>query len=286
LFKTSFFSTQSLFILFLGLAGLLLPVALQAQLRGKVVYKKSGEPANLATVKLVSGTSSSIYLTDRFGNFVFSQKDAEKADSVIITVVGYRAIQMPIARALKISQYELTEYITELETVKVKFSSTDVVGDKKETTGFFRSWNVPKPGGEIGRILYIPYDEYKLDKIRFKVNNRCDTCIVRLHIRELAFGWPGKEILTDSIVTPVKRLATIDDKATEFDLSKYDLTFHKRNIFVSFELVSCKRQDPKEFCSFAFAGTEQGDYIYKSTLTDEWSWFNDYTIFIRASIRY
>lgn len=73
-----FFTIKSLFLLGLVFPGIVLPLASTAQLRGKVIYKKNSEPANLATVKLVSATSSSIYLTDRFGNFVFSQKGCGK----------------------------------------------------------------------------------------------------------------------------------------------------------------------------------------------------------------
>lgn len=266
-----------------------LPGSLLAQphLRGKVIFKRDSKPAAAATVSLTgSHGGNSMHLTDKSGNFSVPVRDIRAADSVMISLVGYYSIRIPVAQAMEFRSYELVENTKNLEPVKV-FSSQGMVGDTKESVGYFMSWSADRKGGEIGRIVHFPYKEYKIDKIRFKVNNRCDTTIIRLHIREVVDGKPGPEIFGDSIAVMVKKYATIDDKATEFDLSERNIILKKREVFIGLEVLSTKSKTPGQYCSFSFAGSEKGEYSFKSSANEEWEpGHAEYTIFLRASIRY
>lgn len=260
----------------------------QTHFQGKVVFRKDKNPAAMATVSVFGKDGSKVSMTDWAGNFRISMRETRSTDSVMISLVGYSPIRIPLLNALKSNLFELSENVRSLETVKVKsFNSQGEAGDMRESVGFFRSWNTSKNGSEIGRMIHIAYSEYKIDKIRFKVNNRCDSVLIRLHIRDVVNGRPGKELLTDSISVYVKRLANIDDKSTEFDLTERNIIMQQKDIFVTLEVIGCKPQVPGTYCSFSFAGTEKGSFFYKSRRDDEWEETStDYTIFIRAAIRY
>jgi hypothetical protein len=162
--------------------------------------------------------------------------------------------------------------------------SRDMIGAGGESVGYFRSWNFDSTGGEIGRIFNVPYSEYKVDKIRFKVSNFCDTCLVRLHIRKAVDNMPGEELLKDSISMIIRHL-TLDDKAPEFDLAPYDLVLNQPEVFIGFELINCKHPGKKD-CSLCFAGTEEGNYVYKSTRASQWEKTDAFAIYLKIFLRY
>ena len=183
-------------------------------------------------------------------------------------------------------KFELKEFSRNLPNVTVKsFTSEGVVGATRESVGFFRSWNYDGTGGEIGRVFSLPYEEYKIDRVRFKITNMCNACLLRLHIREVVDEQPGDELFSDSISITVNG-ATLDGKAPEFNLSKYDMVFANKQIFVGIEAISCTPAAGKKECSLCFAGTELGSYNYKSTRNSTWEKMDDFAIYMKLFMRY
>jgi len=255
----------------------------QSYIKGRVVYGKDNTPAAYASVELLKQKSGA--LTDASGSFSLHVARQKKDDTLQISMVGYETLKMPVAAALGKKEFVLAEKTGSLENVTVKtFSTHDVQGSTSESVGYFRSWNTERTGGEIGRMFRLPYKEFKIDKVRFKVSNMCDTCLIRLHIRNVIDGNPGEEILKDSITTTIHKL-TIDDKTPEFDISEHDITFKGNQIFVSLEVLNC-RSKTNEACYFSFAGSERGEYIFKSKGAFDWQTANDYTIYLKLFLRY
>ncbi len=217
------------------------------------------------------------------GNFSLDVSNPKKSDTVLISSVGYKSIKLPLNVAAKRSEFILSEIVKNMDGVTV-FNSHEVIGSTSETVGYYRSWNHEKTGGEIGRIFNLPYKQFKIDKIRFKAGNTCDTCLLRVHIRKVRDGLPAEEILTDSISVFVNNLS-LDTKIPEFDLTPYDLTFTEKEFFVGIEVLGCGN-GKKGFCSFSFAGTEKGEYIYRSRATKEWEATDDYTIYLKLFLRF
>ena len=256
----------------------------QVHFRGKVISKKDARPAAFATIQLMHQKGGS--LSDKSGNFSFRVPKVKNDDTLTISSVGYESLKIPVALALKSSEFVLNESTRSLESVVVKsFTSHEVIGSNAEASAYFRSWNYKKKGGEIGRTFQIPHKEFKIDKIRFKVDNMCDTCQMRLHIRNVVNGLPAEEIIRDSITVSIRSL-TMDDKIPEFDLSPYDLTFSQKEIFVSLEVSNCTNSTPGP-CSLSFVGTEMGEYMYKPGAASEWSEMtNNYSIYLKLFLRY
>ena len=165
------------------------------------------------------------------------------------------------------------------------FSSETVVGTSNETVGYFRSWNHKNTGGEIGRIFRLSYEEYLMDKIKFKINNMCNSCLIRLHIRSVVDGRPAQELLSDSVFITVNRL-TLDDKPATIDLSKYELVFSQEEIFIGLEVINCKPYPGEKDCSLSFTGNEEGYFHYRSSLTDYWEKTDAFSIYLKLYLRY
>jgi len=264
-----------------GSLGISAPVFSQTQIKGRVIYEKDETPAAFATVELVNQKEGS--LSDKSGNFSISISKLQHDDTLSISSVGYETLKIPVLAAMKRSEFVLTEKTQNLEAVTI-FNTRHVEGSSSESVGYYRSWTHENTGGEIGRIFTLPYKQFKIDKIRFKVSNLCDTCLLRLHMRTVVDGKPGEEILKDSITLTINKL-TLDNKVPEFDISAYDFTFTQNQFFVGIEVLNCRSKTP-EPCTFCFAGTEKGKYIYKSKGTTEWLNSDDYTIHLKLFLRY
>ncbi|MFM6926131.1 MAG: carboxypeptidase-like regulatory domain-containing protein [Ferruginibacter sp.] len=254
----------------------------QTAIKGKIIYSNDDTPAASVSIELEHDKSTKV-MSDNAGNFHLNITEAQKQDNLLISSVGYKTIKMPVAAALGRSTFTLSEVVKTIEGVTV-FNSHEVIGSTSEIVGYYRSWT-PKRGGEIGRMFKVQYKKFKIDKIRFKASNTCDTCLVRLHIRSVEKnGEPGDELLADSISLFVHRLS-LDSKVSEFDLTPYDLTFSKNEFFVGIELLNCGN-GKKGSCAFNFAGTEKGEYIFKSSASAPWQSTDDYTIYLKLFLRF
>ncbi len=254
----------------------------QPAIEGKVL-EDNNAPVPFATIKLLERSSGIV--SDATGYFSLPARGLKQNDTLLITSVGYETLKIPARSALQIHAFILKPYSKKMETVIVRsFGKEDVAGAKSETVGYYRSWSTNKTGGEIGRPIIVPHKEYQLSKVRFKIYSSCDTCTIRLHIREFTDGRPGAEILRDSVAQTIKK-AAVADKAYEFDLGKYNIILAKQHIFVSFEVLKGTRTDSTA-CSLSFVGSEPGSYQYKTRMSDGWTTTEDYAIFMKVFFKY
>jgi CarboxypepD_reg-like domain len=254
----------------------------QSQIKGKITYGDNDAPAAYASVELANDKGANT-ISDNAGHFNLNIKESQKRDSIIISSVGYKTLRMPVAVAINKSVFRLTEAIKTIEDVTV-FTTHNVIGSTSESVGYYRSWSYNHTGGEIGRIFKLPYKKFKIDKIRFKAGNTCDTCSLRLHMRTVVDGEPGEEIFKDSVLVLVNRLS-LDSKISEFDLTPFNFTFTQNEFFVGIELLNCGN-GKNGTCAFNFAGTEKGEYFFKSNNSGQWKSTDDYTIYLKLFLRF
>lgn len=253
----------------------------QVRIEGNILEEDS-QPVPFASVKLSNHTEGVI--SDASGFFSLRLFSIKNTDTLLISSVGHETLKIPVLKAPQKGQYILKAYAKKMETVVLRsFGKEDMAGAKSDIVGYFRSWNTNNTHGEIGRSIYVPHKEYLVSKVRFKIFSTCDTCIIRLHVREIHNGFPGKELLKDS-VAQVFYKAQVADKTYDFDLSKYNLILNKENIFVSFEVL--KGSSGTKDCSLSFVGSEPGTYIYKSSENGTWSMTYDYAIHLKVFFRY
>jgi hypothetical protein len=281
----------SYFISFITIAAILLMPGIvfsQTTIEGKVSYSDDPAPAAFVNVEIINRKGIET-MTNFAGNFSLRVPNPRSTDTVVISAVGYKIIKLPLHIAAKRKEFILSENIKNMSGVTV-FNSHDIAGSKSEAVGYYRSWNHERKGGEIGRIFTLPYQKFKIDKIRLKAGNTCDTCLLRLHIRSVENGEPTDEIFEDSISLFVHRLS-LDSKVSEFDLTPYDFTFTENTFFVGIEVIGCGN-GKKGNCTFSFAGTEKGEYLYRNNNWEETKWEmtnpsdDNYTIYLKLFLRF
>ena len=260
----------------------------QTTIEGKVFYKDDETPASFVSIEVINHKGLET-MTSYKGNFSLHIPDSKSTDTLVISAVGYKSIRLPLNVAAKRSVFVLTEIVKNINGVTV-FNSHEVIGSKSETVGYYRSWAHNNTGGEIGRIFTLPHKKFKIDKIRLKAGNTCDTCLLRLRIRKVENGEPTDEIFKDSISLFVNRLS-LDSQVSEFDLTPYDFTFTENTFFVGVEVLRCGN-GKKGNCTFSFAGTEKGEYLYKNNNKEQTKWEttnaadDDYTIYLKLFLRF
>ena len=255
----------------------------QSVIKGKIQYKNDQAPATRVNVQLLRDTGTKTY-SDDGGNFSLKISDLQKNDTLIISSVGYKSIRMPVSIAITKTVFTLNPAVKSMENVTL-FNSNGTIGSKLEKIGYYRGWSHENTGGEIGRIFDVPYDKFKIDKIRFKAGNTCDTCLLKLHIRYVEDGKPADEMFDPEILLQVNNLS-IDSKIPEFDLEPFNFTFTENEFYIGIEVLNCENSAEKT-CAFSFAGTEKGAYLFKSTEDGAWqAETDDYTIYLKLFLRF
>lgn len=224
--------------------------------------------------------------TKEDGSFNLSRYQFEKTDSIIFSSVGFKTIKMPIAEASNLHMFYLPESKTTLSAVTVtSYLHSSAEGNIATNAAYFRNWTSNKNGGEIGRILNIGKDNYKIEKVRVKINNQCDTCVLRLRIRGLKNGYPDYELLYDS-TSVVAGKYHFGDKFLEIDLRKKNVIIKKhRQIYVGFETLYCNNKKGTT-CSLCYIGTEDGDYYYRTKDYEDWQISQESALYMRVFYRF
>ena len=244
------------------------PVFCQSVIDGKIYDRRSNKPLANASVSVNKKKVGS--LSDKKGYFSLSSAGLKKTDTLILSSVGYATLKIPLADAFEVKEYFLLEDSKELENVVLKsYSRYNAEGSSSEVTGYFTSWTTRMNGGEIGRIIHIRSKDFKVEKVRFKVNSQCDTCVIRLHIRALSNGLPGPDLLRDSTTIEIHK-NSFDDKPLEFDFADKNLIIKNNEyVFLGLETIYCHSANNGS-CSLAYIGTEPGTYLYRTRDYRDW----------------
>lgn len=274
-----FFLTGFLF------CSLFTPATIFAQntLLGKVVTESDNVEKPIGYASVSTSESNKAILADAKGNFRLPVNGNTETDSLIISSVGYSTFKMPLNKAINLKKFILEPDLKTLDDVSVntfKYSSSE--GSVSDVAGFFRGWSTQKKGGEIGKIIEINSSKYKLEKIKFKINNQCDTCLIRVHVRDLKNGLPDMDLL-DSTSLIVNRL-NFDDKPVTFDFTDQNIILKQKYVFVSFEVLGCNNGNLP--CSLSFIGTEPGNFLYRDKAYYEWAEDPDNSIYVRMYYKF
>jgi len=258
-------------------------VMAQSVIKGKIQYKNDPAPAARVNIQLLRDTGTKTY-SDDSGNFNLRISDLQKNDTLIISSVGYKSLKMPVNIAITKSVFILTAAVKSMENLTL-FTSNSTIGSKLEKVGYYRAWGHENTGAEIGRIFKVPYDKFKIDKIRFKAGNTCDSCQLQLHIRYVEDGKPADEMFDRDIMLMVNNLS-LDSKVPEFDLEPYNFTFTENEFYIGIEVLNCENNE-EHSCAFSFAGTEKGEFLFKASEDSPWQIeANDYSIYLKLFLRF
>lgn len=224
--------------------------------------------------------------TKEDGSFDLSGHLINDDDSIIFTSTGYQSIKLPVKKAIDLRLFYLLQANKTLNLVTViSYLNSASDGAIATDAAFFRSWTSNKNGGEIGRLFYINSDNYKIEKVRVKINNQCDTCVLRLRIRGLKYGFPDYELLHDS-VSVVAGKYNFNDKFLDIDLRHLNVIIKKnRQIYIGLETLYCNNKKDKT-CSLCYIGTESGSYFYRTKNYEDWQISDESNIYMKIFYRF
>jgi hypothetical protein len=245
----------------------------QIEFKGTIFSETENKPIGFASVG-VKGKRAGV-VADASGNFkLFLPENVKQSDTIIISSIGFQNVRMAVRQAVQDSQFRLQIIPKELANVThVSFIKESILGNSSMSGAMFRGWYDYKTGGEIGKIFSVPENQYKIDRIRFRVDNKCDTCWMRLHIRKMVNGEPGEELLKQNIIFPVTSYS-VKDAGPEIDLSEYNIVLSDFTILVSLEVINCSSTE-SNLSSLCFIGEESGEYAYKSFVNSDWEFFRN-----------
>lgn len=255
----------------------------QKRFSGRILSNTEGKAIPFATIGIKGKRAGGI--TDTSGRFgIIIPDQVKETDTLIISSIGFEIIKMPLKEAFSQSEFRLTEKVSSLpELVMYSFRKRSSIGSYT-IYSIYRAWYEYKTGGEIGSVFRFPHKKFKIDRILFKTDNKCDTCLVRLHIRKMLNGKPADELLKKNIILPVYA-SSFEDAAPEFILDDEDVVLSETEIFIGLEVLACTCETEKNF-SISFGGTESGEFYYKSFAYSPWEKETSYGLYMRITLKY
>jgi hypothetical protein len=202
---------------------------------GKVIDALTNTPLIYASVGIMESQTGTI--TNESGIFNLQAKDIPLNSKVRVSMIGYKSQIFSLSDLLNNENViKLEDAVFELSEVKIKPS-----GDPRKigTSGFnrgevcgFRGTDTGK-GCEIGTKIELGENRARLNSFHiYLVKQSFDSCLFRLHIRDLSGNMPGDELLHYNILIPVKKASGW----IEADLKKFNLVF-SGDIAVSLEWI-------------------------------------------------
>ena len=215
---------------------------------GKVVDSSTNELLGYVNVGVVGQSLGTI--TDESGAFELETYGLSAETTVRFSMIGY------IAKTYTIEQLsDNNEETIEMECAPIQLSEVVVkpskprkIGaTKKVLRGNVSGWGGVKhgKGNEIGLKMELGEFPVNVKSLHMHIFKQSfDTCLFRLHIRNIINELPGDELLTQNIYIS----STKESGWIEFDLSQYQLIF-KGDIILSLEWISVKGDNKNRYFS-------------------------------------
>ncbi len=254
------------FFLLIGLINL----AFGQSIKGIVYDNKSKEPIPFASVGIKGKTMGTV--SDENGSFELAIKNANDADSMKVSAIGYQSKCFSVSKARNFNGEKISLLQTGIQlaevTVKPTKTITKILGNKKYNKNIscaFQGYDNNYLGVEAairadnkkGRVVWIEkFSSY------LNVCKLTDSATFRLNFyRVNKDGMPGENILQKPV------MFKIAPKAGEFsvDLKKYNINTDN-DFFISLECLSKEVTNT----TFAFTGSLIGPSFLKMATFSDW----------------
>ena len=242
-------------------------------IEGHVFDKKSAQPLEFVTIGVIGTNFGTV--SDETGRFSLNLSKLSPNDKVRISFIGYKPVVFTISDLTPGISIQLENAPTELPEVVVRhrakpFYLGETTTSKKTVTGW-GGFGVGS-GGERG--ILIDSEKFPLypSEVSFNIA-RCayDSVLLRLHIRQIEDGVPGKELLTENIYHLFRK----GSAGARVDLSKMNLQIASPCV-VSLEWVKTFGNCSGEHCNLQFSLRRGRGLMYtKEASEGTWSKFEN-----------
>jgi len=207
-------------------------------INGKVVDASSGEVLAYVNIGVVGQPRGTI--TDESGTFTLETNGLPAETTVRFSMIGYLAQTFTVKELSENNgaTVKLASVPVSLSEVVIKPKKTRKAGMSKCAAGPTCGWGGDDfgKGHELGLKINLGESPVLIKSLHVRVHkNSFDTCLLRLHIRNIINEAPADELLTQNIVVPVSKKSGW----AEIDLSKHQLAF-QGDILLSLEWVDVK----------------------------------------------
>ncbi|MCK9423523.1 MAG: carboxypeptidase-like regulatory domain-containing protein [Bacteroidales bacterium] len=262
----------------------LLSIQLHCQIiTGKVLDSSNGYPLEYVSIGVVESPFGTI--SNEKGEFSFEVNGQSKKAIVRFSMIGYisQTFLLEELSNRKNVIYLTNEPITLAEVIIKPFSGKL---KKVGTTDFTKpgrvcGWSGTEfgKGSEQGLKIVLGNQNVKLKSLHIRVwMQSFDSCLFRLHIRNIINGLPANELLNENILL----LITKKSGWVNIDLNKYNLVF-KEDIALTIEWIKVIGAHPEMAVKFSNSNQpvannvllnvkeKQGCFYTKNANEDKWS---------------
>jgi hypothetical protein len=218
------------FILFLGLQ------SYSQTIKGKIFDSSNGDPLIYASIGVIETPLGTI--SDEKGNFSLEVNGQDPKIIVRFSMIGYKSQSFSIEQ-LKDQENEIKLEVetTQLPEVIVKpLGKLKKVGtDSYTKPGPVCGWSGLEfgKGSEHGLKIELGDQAVRLKRISIRVFFLSfDSCLFRLHVRDIVDNLPHNELLNENIMIPIAK----NSGWVDIDLNKYNLVF-KGDLAVTIEWI-------------------------------------------------
>ncbi|MFD2823242.1 hypothetical protein ACFS5M_06150 [Lacinutrix iliipiscaria] len=214
-----------------------------------ILDQKNGEPVSYATISF--GNGNGIFADDE-GQFIFTKKLYSDIDTIYISALGYKSLDIPTENLSK--EIELTPFQDALDEVLLRFKPKGKSKVEKlkptlhddyykcwlptiesEIAVFFNNENPSKAKKISTLFLPIKVEAKDWSKRKTKTSNKIPfSTLFRVHFYENNNGLPGDVITYDEIVF---RVTEASESVFELDVSNSDIFIPKEGLFVSLQVL-------------------------------------------------
>jgi hypothetical protein len=250
---------------------------------GKVLDSSTGDPLEYVSIGVVEKPLGTI--SNEKGEFRLAVKDQDAGAMIRFSMIGYKA------QTFSLEELSIGENLIKLIREPVKLPEVIVKPfsgklRKAGTTDFTRpgkvcGWSGTEfgKGSEEGLKISLGNQNVRLLSLHLRVwLLSFDSCLFRLHIRNIVNDLPGNELLNENILLPVKKKSGWE----EIDLRKYNLVF-KNDIALTIEWIKVMGAHDNRVVKFTNATQstannvlfnvkeKQGCFFKKDANEDKWS---------------
>lgn len=207
-----------------------------AQFKGRIFSKSDQAPLSYATIYL-KNSNIGVHSNEN-GYFELDTKGITE-DSLYIQLLGYKTLKLSLNKALQSSQFSLEESPLSLQPLTIQ--------RKKSVRSIWKGAVEPNKGFMFGQMggavlreaaLFIPNDEQQegfLKEVGFYiVRFGKHKTPFRVRIYEPDGDMPGRDLLTENVIAHGSRV----NHYCTVDVSKYNIPFSKKGIFISMEWLN------------------------------------------------
>jgi hypothetical protein len=250
---------------------------------GKVFDSSNGKPLEYVSIGVIEAPLGTI--TNEKGEFSLEVKGQSNKSIVRFSMIGFKS------QTFSLEALFTKENVIKLENEPVKLPEVTVrpfSGKLKKagTTDFTKpgqvcGWSGTEfgKGSEKGLKIPLGNQQVRLKSLHIHVwAQSFDSCLFRLHIRNIVNGLPANELLDRNILFSIQKKSGW----VVIDLSRYNLVFHE-DIALTIEWIKVmgahkervvKFSDSKQFIAnnvLFNVNEKQGCYFQKNANENKWS---------------